>query len=180
MNAIAELFLHGAAQETAYRVRLMPSEVKVPARSTIHAMLDRHGLVTRARRSRTHTEGTPLSEGLQPNALWCTDYKGEFLLGDRRYCYPLTVRNVPGQPAIPMKRFSPQAGSSYLRLQVPLDRAHFSEARSMAYPAKTGNQFRPIGFEPSVAAQRNRRWLLPRKFIFEFTGQLVYVRCFTK
>jgi putative transposase len=23
--------------------------------------------------------------------LWCADYKGEFMLGDRRYCYPLTI-----------------------------------------------------------------------------------------
>jgi hypothetical protein len=23
--------------------------------------------------------------------LWCTDYKGEFQLGNKRYCYPLTV-----------------------------------------------------------------------------------------
>ena len=23
-----------------------------------------------------------------PNALWCTDFKGEFRLGDGRYCYP--------------------------------------------------------------------------------------------
>ena len=27
----------------------------------------------------------------EPNALWCADYKGEFMLGDKRYCYPLTV-----------------------------------------------------------------------------------------
>jgi len=27
----------------------------------------------------------------RPNELWCTDYKGEFLLGNRQYCYPLTV-----------------------------------------------------------------------------------------
>ena len=27
----------------------------------------------------------------EPNALWCADYKGEFMLGDRRYCYPLTI-----------------------------------------------------------------------------------------
>ena len=26
-----------------------------------------------------------------PNALWCADYKGEFMLGNRRYCYPLTI-----------------------------------------------------------------------------------------
>src|SRR5437870_1973869 len=25
------------------------------------------------------------------DALWCADYKGEFMLGDRRYCYPLTI-----------------------------------------------------------------------------------------
>ena len=65
--------------------------MKIPARSTIHAVLDRHGLVSRARRSRTRAQGTPLSAGLQPNELWCTDYKGEFQLGDKRYCYPLTV-----------------------------------------------------------------------------------------
>jgi len=23
--------------------------------------------------------------------LWCTDYKGKFLLDNRQYCYPLTV-----------------------------------------------------------------------------------------
>jgi transposase InsO family protein len=32
-----------------------------------------------------------LSRGSAPNELWCTDYKGEFLLGNRQYCYPLTV-----------------------------------------------------------------------------------------
>lgn len=32
-----------------------------------------------------------MSAGLSPNELWCTDYKGEFMLADRRYCYPLTV-----------------------------------------------------------------------------------------
>jgi putative transposase len=26
-----------------------------------------------------------------PNDLWCADYKGDFILADRRYCYPLTI-----------------------------------------------------------------------------------------
>ena len=39
----------------------------------------------------TRAEGTALSAGLHPNDLWCTDYKGEFQLGNKRYCYPLTV-----------------------------------------------------------------------------------------
>ena len=28
---------------------------------------------------------------MQPNDLWCADYKGEFMLADRRYGYPLTI-----------------------------------------------------------------------------------------
>jgi len=40
---------------------------------------------------RRRAQGTTLSLGQQPNELWCTDYKGEFLLGNRQYCYPLTV-----------------------------------------------------------------------------------------
>jgi transposase InsO family protein len=27
----------------------------------------------------------------QANDLWCADYKGEFMLADKRYCYPLTI-----------------------------------------------------------------------------------------
>lgn len=81
----------GARKIRERLLRRLPHEVKAPACSTIHAILDRHGLVTRAKRSRTHAEGTPLSSGLTPNALWCTDYKGEFKLANQRYCYPLTV-----------------------------------------------------------------------------------------
>jgi transposase InsO family protein len=55
-------------------------------------LLDRHGLVERrSSRSRRRAQGTALSFGQRPNELWCTDYKGEFLLGNRQYCYPLTV-----------------------------------------------------------------------------------------
>ena len=83
---------HWGARKIRERLlRRLPHAVKVPAASTIHAVLDRHGLVSHPRRSRTRAEGTPLSEGLNPNDLWCTDYKGEFLLANGRYCYPLTV-----------------------------------------------------------------------------------------
>ena len=34
---------------------------------------------------------TSLSRPAAPNDLWCADYKGEFMLADRRYCYPLTI-----------------------------------------------------------------------------------------
>jgi len=63
----------------------------LPAISTVHAVLDRHGLVHRRRRRRPASSPTTLSRPTEPNALWCADYKGEFMLGNRRYCYPLTI-----------------------------------------------------------------------------------------
>lgn len=66
-------------------------EIKAPAKSTVHAVLDRHGLVKSRKRRRNRAFGTPLSLSKKPNDLWCADYKGEFMLGDRRYCYPLTI-----------------------------------------------------------------------------------------
>ena len=73
------------------KLRRMDLGVQTPAISTVHAVLDRHGLVTRRRRHRPRAQGTALSQPLQPNDLWCADYKGEFMLADHRYCYPLTV-----------------------------------------------------------------------------------------
>jgi putative transposase len=57
----------------------------------VHAVLDRHNLVTRGRKPRYYAEGTSLSRPTRPNDLWCADYKGEFMLADKRYCYPLTI-----------------------------------------------------------------------------------------
>jgi putative transposase len=73
------------------RLRRKHPDVRLPAISTVHAVLDRHGLVTRGRKARYKAEGTTLSRPTLPNDLWCADYKGEFMLADRRYCYPLTV-----------------------------------------------------------------------------------------
>jgi putative transposase len=74
------------------KLRRQHSQITLPAISTVHAVLDRHGLVSRGRRrSHYRAQGTPLSAPTQPNDLWCADYKGEFMLADKRYCYPLTI-----------------------------------------------------------------------------------------
>ena len=65
--------------------------IKLPAKSTIHCVLDRHGLVKRRKRRRFKPQGTPLAKKYHPNDLWSADYKGEFMLGNRQYCYPLTI-----------------------------------------------------------------------------------------
>src|SRR2546428_6857345 len=67
------------------------SGMTIPTKSTIHAVLDRYGLVERRGRLRRRAQGTALSLGQTLNELSCTDYKGEFLLGNHKYCYPLTV-----------------------------------------------------------------------------------------
>jgi transposase InsO family protein len=81
----------GARKIRELLVRKLAGDVRLPARSTVHAVLDRHGLVKRARMRKNRANGTPLSAGANPNDLWCTDFKGEFKLGNGRYCYPLTV-----------------------------------------------------------------------------------------
>jgi len=72
-------------------IRRKYPEVKTPAKSTIHCILDRHGLVKRRKRRRFKAQGTPLLNKNTPNDLWCADYKGEFMLANKQYCYPLTI-----------------------------------------------------------------------------------------
>lgn len=81
----------GARKIRELLVRRLDQDVRIPARSTIHAVLHRHGLVKPIGRARHRATGTALSAGSSPNELWCVDFKGEFKLGNGRYCYPLTV-----------------------------------------------------------------------------------------
>jgi len=62
------------------------SGLLIPAKSTINVVLDRYGLVERRGRATSSCSGNRFI--LRPNELWCTDYKGEFLLCNsfRVYC----------------------------------------------------------------------------------------------
>jgi len=69
-------------------------EMIVPARSTMSALLKRHGLVTeRKPRRRTPNPTQPLAAATAANVVWCTDFKGKFRV-NRRYCYPLTITDA--------------------------------------------------------------------------------------
>ena len=81
----------GARKIRELLVRRLRSDTRIPAKSTIHAVLHRHGLVKPPGRPRYRSTGTSMSPGTAPNDLWCVDFKGEFKLGNARYCYPLTV-----------------------------------------------------------------------------------------
>ena len=58
----------GARKIRELLVRRLSGDVRVPARSTIHAVLDRHGLVKRVGRPRQRATGTPLSAGVLTRA----------------------------------------------------------------------------------------------------------------
>jgi transposase InsO family protein len=80
----------GAPKIKTYLERKLTS---VPAKSTVHAILQRHEMVKAKRRGIpvSKAKGTNLSCPSKPNDLWCTDFKGQFKLGNGSYCYPLTV-----------------------------------------------------------------------------------------
>ena len=74
------------------RLRKQDPELPWPAPSTAGEWLKRAGLVQSRRRPRsTPASVTPLRAGLQPNHVWCADFKGQFRTGDGRWCYPLTL-----------------------------------------------------------------------------------------
>lgn len=67
--------------------------VKFPCVAVIHKWLNRKGLVRKrkARRKAAPTPPSDLGRSVAPNDIWCIDYKGEFRLGNREYCYPITI-----------------------------------------------------------------------------------------
>lgn len=87
---------HKIQEMGAKKVRRMFSDaypyLKPPALSTVAAILDRNGCVTkRKRRPRVGHPGRPVTDALAPNDIWAVDYKGEFPTRDGIYCYPLTI-----------------------------------------------------------------------------------------
>jgi transposase InsO family protein len=74
---------------------------QVPAASTITAILRRHGLL--CEEDSKKAEAYQRFEKDRPNELWQMDFKGDFLLGDRSRCYPLTVVDDHSRFAVALK-----------------------------------------------------------------------------
>lgn len=64
----------------------------IPSRTTIYNVLKQAGHIKPRRlRRRVAPCAGGLQGSLEPNGLWSADFKGQFLTGDGRWCYPLTV-----------------------------------------------------------------------------------------
>jgi putative transposase len=67
----------------------------LPAPSTVGDILKSFDLVeARKKRVRGPARTAPFRSCETPNATWCADFKGEFTVGDRARCYPLTITDA--------------------------------------------------------------------------------------
>lgn len=75
------------------RVKIVEAlgEQAVPSITTIHNILIRESLVVPKVKRRKIEPSYPVFDPQEPNEIWSGDYKGSFLLGNRKRCYPLTI-----------------------------------------------------------------------------------------
>lgn len=66
-------------------------ESNVPSVATIHKILIREGLVEARKYRRRVKPSYPVFDPSRSNEIWSGDYKGHFILGNRRRCHPLTI-----------------------------------------------------------------------------------------
>lgn len=84
----------------------------LPHRATVCELFQRHGLVPRQRRRRRLGHpGRPRTVVTEPNDLWAVDFKGEFKLGNGRYCYPLTITDDASRYLLACQGLAATAGA---------------------------------------------------------------------
>lgn len=82
-------------------------DIKLPAVSTIHCVLEKHGLVKKRRqRNKYRAIATYLSIPEEANDLWCTDFKGQFRIKNSGYCFPLTISDFVSRYVISCEALS--------------------------------------------------------------------------
>lgn len=71
-------------------------DIAWPAVSTVSEILKLNGMTT-ARNNRSakglYQPANPIDD-LDANNTWCADYKGEFILENKKWCYPLTISDA--------------------------------------------------------------------------------------
>ena len=80
----------GAGKLREYLLRKHP-EANFPSKTTFYNILLKNDLVKKRRKRTYKARGTNLNSTLNPNDLWCADFKGQFKMTSGAYCYPLTI-----------------------------------------------------------------------------------------
>lgn len=95
-QAVLSLRRHGTLVLGPKKIQALLAQrfpgIPLPSKTTIYNILNTAGLIEpRRRRTRVPTIASPLASAVGPNDIWSADFKGQFLLGNRQWCYPLTV-----------------------------------------------------------------------------------------
>jgi len=86
---------HWGPRKLVHRLRQLEPDTRWPAPSTVGEILKRYGLtVPRRRKRRTPPYAQPFREGLQPNDVWCADFKGWFRTQCGTRIDPLTISDA--------------------------------------------------------------------------------------
>lgn len=116
----------------------------LPAPSTVGLWFSAEGLV-RARRKLVKGEtigGWPFPPVLAANDVWCTDYKGEFRVGNGELCYPLTLTDAHSRFLI---RCTAMRHISGVRAQSELESAFKEHGLPTAMRSDNGSPFAAKG-----------------------------------
>ncbi len=64
---------------------------RIPSISTVNRILKRKGLITVKKRFKRVKPVYPIFDPQACNEVWSADFKGKFRMGNKKYCYPLTI-----------------------------------------------------------------------------------------
>jgi putative transposase len=93
--ALRKQYPHDGPKKLRGQLQTLHPDIDVPATSTIGDILKRKGLVRpRRARLRVPPSSSPLGAAVEPNDIWCADFKGHFAVGDGARCHPLTISDA--------------------------------------------------------------------------------------
>lgn len=136
-------------------------DLKLPKQSTVNLILKRNGLV-KERKKRYKTEPKkPIFDPGKSNEVWSADFKGQFRMGNTKYCYPLTIADSYSRYVFAAKgMYSPNTKNSkavfidiFRRYGLP-EQIHtdngspFAHIRSLGRLSKLSAWFMELGIKP--------------------------------
>lgn len=115
-KAIIELRRKSRIKLSSKKIQILlqqqfPNE-DIPSKTTIYNILRQEDLIgSRGRRARISPYAEPFSPVREANDLWTADFKGQFKIGNGKWCYPLTVmdhhsRYLMGCEGLPGPRYA--------------------------------------------------------------------------
>lgn len=137
-------YLHLGPKKVMNILRRRFPDQSWPVNSTAGEILKQAGLV-RPRRRRAHVASNvlPFLSCNAPNSVWSADYKGDFKLGDKTRCYPLTVTDNYSRYLLACQALQ---NTSYEHAKSVFDRLFYQYGLPSAIRVDNGSPFASTAF----------------------------------